>query len=155
MPHARLALAVITGALVALAPSSAVGDYDGNYSLGYSATLLGSSEVASNGARGVGDRDGRGGATLVVDGNKFCYGIVVTRIGTPVAAHLHRGVTGRNGPIVIPFLAPRLGNLGASSGCLTISRTLADQIRRNPGGFYVNVHTAAFRGGAVRGQLRR
>jgi len=154
MPHARLALAVITGALVALAPSSASGQSAGNPGP-YSATLLGSSEVASNGARGVGDRDGRGGATLVFDGNKFCYGIVVTRIGTPVAAHLHRGVTGRNGPIVIPFLAPRLGNLGASSGCLTISRTLADQIRRDPGGFYVNVHTAAFRGGAVRGQLRR
>lgn len=154
MNYARFALAAVTGAIVALAASSAIGQSAGNPGP-YSSTLLGANEVSSAGARNAGDRDGRGGATTLVDGNKFCYALVVTRIGIPAAAHLHKGAAGRNGPIVINFVRPRLGNLGAASGCLTISATLAADIRRNPGGYYVNVHTRDFPGGALRGQLKR
>jgi CHRD domain len=48
---------------------------------------------------------------------------------------------------------PESGNPGSSAGCTDVSRSLIRQIRRNPGRFYVNVHTADFPDGAVRGQL--
>jgi hypothetical protein len=51
---------------------------------------------------------------------------------------------------VVPFTPP---TSGASSGCVTITTALADEIVANPAGFYVNVHTTAFPNGAIRGQL--
>jgi hypothetical protein len=43
---------------------------------------------------------------------------------------------------------------GFSHDCITIDPTLAESIVDNPRGFYFNIHTTAFKGGAVRGQLR-
>lgn len=40
-----------------------------------------------------------------------------------------------------------------SDDCDTVDDALVDEIRGNPGGFYVNVHTADFPDGAIRGQL--
>jgi hypothetical protein len=38
---------------------------------------------------------------------------------------------------------------------VSASRDLVKEIRQNPEGFYFNVHTGDFLGGAVRGQLSR
>ncbi len=40
-----------------------------------------------------------------------------------------------------------------TTGCVSAERDLIREIIRNPEQFYVNVHTAPFRAGAVRGQL--
>ena len=40
-----------------------------------------------------------------------------------------------------------------SDDCDEVADALVDEIRANPSGFYVNVHTNDFPGGAVRGQL--
>jgi hypothetical protein len=43
---------------------------------------------------------------------------------------------------------------GTSSGCMGgIAAALISQIRMNPTGFYINVHTSQFPNGAIRGQL--
>ncbi|MEZ5365907.1 MAG: CHRD domain-containing protein [Bryobacterales bacterium] len=79
------------------------------------------------------------------------------------AMHIHRGVRGANGPVVID------SNFGAATdygpGSHQISRqnivTAADGLAvveallANPSGFYVNMHSAVNRGGFVRGQLMR
>ncbi len=101
------------------------------------------------------DPDGRGGFTAIVDGNQFCYGLTVTNIDQPVAAHIHRGNAGENGPVVIPLVPPSSGDPGASSACTTADPALLAEILRRPSQFYVNVHTGTFRGGAVRDQLTR
>ena len=48
---------------------------------------------------------------------------------------------------------PAKGDPGASAQCVRVTRSQAGALNANPGGFYVNVHTAALPNGAVRGQL--
>ena len=43
---------------------------------------------------------------------------------------------------------------GSSGGCVELEADLAKALTDNPGGYYVNVHKAAYPGGAVRAQLR-
>ena len=45
------------------------------------------------------------------------------------------------------------GGYGDSEGCETVSRALADAIRKSPQSYYVNVHNATYPNGAIRGQL--
>jgi hypothetical protein len=49
---------------------------------------------------------------------------------------------------------PANGDPGAFAGCVTISDALASELRRNPKGFYWNVHTSQFPNGAIRDQVR-
>jgi hypothetical protein len=68
-------------------------------------------------------------------------------------------VAGVNGPVAVPlFAAP--GGLPASvngiAGVVTnVSSDLVHRLQANPNGWYANLHTADFAGGAVRGQLFR
>jgi hypothetical protein len=119
------------------------------------AVLSGRKEVDANGRRGAGDPDGRGSFTATVDGNQLCFGITVTNLDQPVAAHIHRGKPNENGPIVVPLTQPSAGDPGASSGCVTVDPALAQDILKHPHKYYANVHTTAFPGGAARGQLFR
>jgi hypothetical protein len=118
------------------------------------AALNGANEVNAEGEKGVGDRNGGGSFTAVIKGTELCYGLAVKDIENPTAAHIHRGGPNTAGDIVVPLDSlPTSGDPGSSAGCTDVSRRLVRQIRRNPGRFYVNVHTADFPDGAVRGQL--
>jgi len=119
------------------------------------AVLKGRNEVDANGRRGAGDPDGRGSFTAIVDGDKLCFGITVTNLDQPTAAHIHIGRSNVNGMIVVPLTQPTSGDPGASSGCVTVDAALAQAILKNPHKYYANVHTPAFPNGAVRGQLGR
>jgi hypothetical protein len=119
------------------------------------AVLTGRNELGPDGNGGAGDPDGFGSFTATVDGTQLCFGITVKNLDQPVAAHIHRGRPNENGPVVVPLTQPATGDPGASSGCVTVDAALADEILRHPRKFYANVHTAAFPGGAVRGQLRK
>jgi hypothetical protein len=102
---------------------------------------------------GGGDPDGYGTFSGLFNGTKLCYGLQVAKIGTPQAAHIHQAPIGSDGPIKVTLNKPATGGADASKGCITLSTTLANAIKSNPRGFYVNVHTSTFSGGAVRGQL--
>jgi hypothetical protein len=116
--------------------------------------LNGAKEIGPNGQRNAGDPNGAGAFSAFRVGNRLCYGIQVGFLSRPTAAHIHRGTASRNGPIVVPLRAPS-ATLGLSSACVTVATSLLNEIRRNPGGFYANVHTTQFPNGAVRGQLSR
>ena len=62
------------------------------------AVLSGANEITDDGKRGVGDPDGGGSFTAVIDGRKLCYGIAVKDIEDPMAAHIHKGGKNKNGP---------------------------------------------------------
>jgi hypothetical protein len=100
-----------------------------------------------------GDPNGRGSFTAIVDGNRLCYGLTNRNIEDPAAAHIHRGRAGVAGDIVVPLEQPSSGDPGASSDCVRVARPLSRAILQNPNRYYVNVHTAGFPDGAIRGQL--
>lgn len=116
---------------------------------GYDATLTGLQETPS-----AGDPDGTGTARIRFTGepSQLCWEVNVRAIELATAAHIHRGVSGMAGPPVVPITAP--GANGRSQGCAAITPELLREMVAEPWGFYVNVHNAAYPGGAVRGQLR-
>ncbi|MGH8891792.1 MAG: CHRD domain-containing protein [Actinomycetes bacterium] len=109
-------------------------------------TLTGAQEAPD-----PGDPNGRGQFSWSLDGRDLCYLLSVRRIGTAAAAHVHRGRVGVAGPVRVELGTPT----PASAGCVTVSAALAQALRDHPRRFYVNVHTAAYPGGAVRAQLTR
>ena len=108
----------------------------------------------------AGDPNGRGEAYVFgIDGDPttLCYVLTVDKVGTAMAAHIHEGAAGTNGPVVVNLAAPADGN---AADCLTegeAGKFVGDQtvaeILADPGDYYVNVHNAEYPGGAVRGQL--
>ena len=112
----------------------------------FEATLSGASEVPP------GDPDGWGRARITINdsANTVCTDLEVRDIGDVTAAHIHRGAAGVNGPPVVTLDAPDDND---SDDCDTKDDALVDEMRKNPGAFYVNVHTAQYPDGAVRGQL--
>jgi hypothetical protein len=130
------------------------------------AVLAGANEVP-----GPGDANGRGVALIrrvaVANGtDKICWFIVANKIALPATgAHIHSGAAGASGGIVLALGNPTkksrvMGQgVGMAHGCTdpaaaTYTDALLDQIWASPSGFYVNVHTSEFTGGAIRGQLR-
>jgi len=85
--------------------------------------------------------------TLNQGQEEICFDITTTGLSGPVLAdHIHVGIAGTNGPVQVS-----LG--GALSGCVSADSGLIRDIRKNPTGYYVNLHTALNPGGEVRGQL--
>jgi len=112
----------------------------------FAATLSGANEVPPA------DPDGTGSASIEIIGSTINFRITVANITMPpVMQHIHTGIAGVNGPIVVNF--PGTWSGGTLSGSTTITPATAAAINANPAGHYVNVHTTDFPGGAVRGQL--
>src|SRR5688572_22201482 len=92
-----LALLVLVGATLAVAvPAGGKKDDDDTGNEKASTSILfavtnGRNEVSPTGVRGVGDPDGHGSFTGLIAGDKFCFGITVAKLSTPVAAHIHQG----------------------------------------------------------------
>jgi CHRD domain len=99
----------------------------------------------------MGDPDGNGTAMIRLNQGQgtISYELNFENIETAMAAHIHLGVAGSNGPVVVDF--PITGNM--SSGEVEVDAELIKAIRQNPSGYYVNVHNASYPSGAIRGQL--
>lgn len=113
-----------------------------------------------------GDPNGEGRFRFKIKHDRLCYTLGVRRIGRPNAAHIHFGPAGEAGPVAVTLKTP--GNNGTVRGCV---RARSHQTPQNAAAvltfwelrgiaqdtyfFYVNVHTARYPDGAIRGQLMR
>ena len=117
-----------------------------------------------------GDPNGRGEVYVfgvdedaAADRQKLCYVLVADKIDSSPggAAHIHEGEPGENGPVVARLAFPAGGD---ASDCFDQSSTRGGspvfaegftpaELFANPDNYYVNVHTAEYPNGAIRGQL--
>jgi hypothetical protein len=145
-----LAAALAAAALVTA--SAPVASARGGGSRFVAGGLKGANEVPP---ASTGDPDGAGYALVELDRseNKVCVlDAAFGGTGAPVLFHIHKGAAGVNGDVVVDFTA----NLPSGIGCGTIvskDKHLVQKIRQHPEQYYLNMHTAEFMGGAIRGQL--
>ena len=140
--RAILGLAVVSLAIgVAMAGAQSSREWD--------ATMKGSNESPK------GPASARGTFKVEFRNGRACYTMSVRGLGAkPIAAHIHKGKAGVNGPIVIDLKPSFKGTSPrVSKKCVTAKATVVSAIRRNPSGYYANVHTPKNPGGAARGQL--
>jgi hypothetical protein len=116
----------------------------------FQTTMRGSSESPR------GPANARGTFTVEFRNGQACYRMAVRSLGArPVAAHIHKGNAGTNGGIVIDLRPTFRGTSPrVSQKCVPARASIVSAIRRNPRGYYANVHTSKNPAGAARGQLR-
>jgi hypothetical protein len=115
----------------------------------YKADLTGAQEP------GGGDPDGYAKAEISVADNldQICWDINdIHGIGPITGAHIHKGAAGVNGPVVLTLKPAAEGGI---KGCANKSEWTEDSLENNFRNFYVNVHTAQYPNGAIRGQLHQ
>lgn len=137
---ARNEKAIGFGAIVvALALASSVASADGKV------TLSGAEEVpaVTTSASGTG--------TISIKDDKTVTGSVTTKGVEGVAAHIHLAPVGKNGPPVIT-----LTKKGDAEWSVPEGSKLNDEqyAAYKAGNLYVNVHSAANKGGEIRAQLK-
>ncbi len=120
----------------------------------FEATLTGAKETTPNASTETGSAN----LNFNIDTKRFT--IVVTStlgtvdasgkpIGRPlVAAHIHKGAQGADGPVVFPF-----STLTSPITFVSERLTPAQEADLFAGLYYVNLHTAEFGGGEIRGNL--
>lgn len=92
-----------------------------------------------------------GTATIKVGEDKSVSVTVKTTGVAAIAAHIHSGAAGTNGPVIVPFTRVDANTWTAAPGA---KFTDAQYELYKAGNTYVNVHSAAHKGGEIRGQIR-
>jgi hypothetical protein len=107
--------------------------------------LTGDQEVPANTSTAV----GTGNISVAADG--AVSGSVTAATIPGMAAHIHVGAAGVNGPVIIPLT-------GSAGGVWTVpagAKLTAEQLDAyKAGNLYVNVHTPDHKGGEIRTQLK-
>jgi CHRD domain-containing protein len=145
----KLMLVAALGALAMLVVLPAVGSAA---STTLTAKLAGKNETPDKG-----DPDGTGTATIKIDPAKgtVCYTIKLKKIGATIAGHIHTGKKGKAGGVLIPLFGTTSSKTTRTGCARNQSASTLRKILRNPGNYYVNVHTSKFPNGAARGQLEK
>jgi predicted small secreted protein len=93
-----------------------------------------------------------GSGTITVGSDKSVSGSVTTSGVNGTAAHIHTGAAGQNGPVAVPLTKGADGNTWSVPAGAKLTDAQYDAYKA--GNLYVNVHSAANKGGEIRGQLK-
>jgi hypothetical protein len=91
-----------------------------------------------------------GSGTITIAADKSVSGSVTTTGLGGVAAHIHQGARGQNGPIAVGLVKTGENVWSVPAGA---KLTDAQYDGFKAGNLYVNVHTPANKGGEIRGQM--
>lgn len=92
-----------------------------------------------------------GTGTITVGADKSISGSVTTKGVEGVAAHIHQAAAGKNGPPIVALEKTGDGVWSVPKG----SKLTEEQVAAYKAGeLYVNVHSAAHKGGEIRGQIK-
>jgi hypothetical protein len=92
-----------------------------------------------------------GSGTIRINDDKTVSGSVQVTGMDAVAAHIHQGAAGQNGPVAVPFVKGKGNEWGPASGA---KLTDAQYKAFKAGDLYVNVHSKEHKDGEIRGQLK-
>ena len=112
---------------------------------GIKVTLSGSQEVPPA------TTAGSGSGTIVIGADKSVSGSITTSGVAGLAAHIHVGAAGKNGPVIVPLTKTADNVWSVPAGA---KLTDAQYESYKAGELYVNVHSAAYKGGEIRGQIK-
>jgi len=122
--------------------------------------LTGQAEIA--GGALTADMDGTGTAQVFVNHGqrRVCWNLTnLSNLDTLVAAHIHEAASNATGGIKISFFhfGEPIDLEGCTEGTAThpFDRARLKDIIQHPQNYYVNIHTSAYPGGAIRGQLSK
>ena len=101
---------------------------------------------------GVESASGTAHVVVIAERDEVCVEISVRDLDRPSAAHLHQGLPGEAGDVVLALPAPTEGT-GSVDACVTAAARVIERLVRDPAGYYVNVHSESAPDGALRGQL--
>jgi hypothetical protein len=91
-----------------------------------------------------------GGGKIMVNPDMTVSGSVTTKGVEGTAAHIHMGAMGKNGGVAVA-----LTKSGDTYSVPAGAKLTADQYKAYQAGeLYVNVHSAANKGGEIRGQIK-
>jgi len=112
----------------------------------FTTTMLGSNEVPKGAPKG----SGKAVVTLNAGTGKVCWTFsAIKGISKVNASHIHKAAKGKSGPVVVAFFTGAL----KMKGCVKASKAVITAIEKKPTAYYVNIHTAKYPAGAIRGQL--
>ena len=92
-----------------------------------------------------------GAGILIVGADKSVSGSVTISGMTVTVAHIHDASAGKNGPIIIPLTKTSDTVWAVPEG---LKFTDAQYESYKAGNLYFNMHSAAYRGGEIRGQIK-
>ena len=154
--HRRFLVGVtmaLIGGLLALPAIASADHADGH--MGVTKAKVVTATLTGTGEAPVNDSTAAGMIRITVDRDKhlLCYELVATGIEI-AAGHIHKAPAGSNGEVVLDLNSFGQPLDEVSSGCTAeVRKGLLRGLANNPHRFYVNLHTAKFPGGEIRGQL--
>jgi hypothetical protein len=121
--------------------------------LGPGLALAGGSKVSLTGKEEVPavETQATGSGTITIGADKSVSGSVKTKGIDGIAAHIHQAAEGKNGPPVIALEKTAEGVWSVPKDSKLTDEQMASY---KAGELYVNVHSAAHKGGEIRAQLK-
>ncbi len=110
-------------------------------------------QAGTNGGFGGGTGNGDGKIFGLYDDstNLLDYTVTYNNLTSTVTnAHFHRGAPGQSGGVELGIPGPYTSGVSTATG---VSLTAANETNLLAGNWYANIHTAAFPGGEIRGQV--